>query len=38
MAGDREQAIAHYRAAAERTTSVPERNYLLGKAARLSAV
>ena len=35
MAGDREAAIAHYRAAAARTTSVPERNYLATKAARL---
>jgi RNA polymerase sigma factor (sigma-70 family) len=37
MAGDREAAIAHYRAAAGRTTSIPERNYLLTRAARLSA-
>ena len=36
MAGDRERAVAHYRAAAERTTSIPERNYLITKAARLS--
>jgi RNA polymerase sigma factor (sigma-70 family) len=35
-AGDQELAVAHYRAAAERTTSLPERNYLLTKAARLS--
>ena len=35
MAGDREAAIAHYRAAAERTTSIPERNYLITQAARL---
>jgi RNA polymerase sigma factor (sigma-70 family) len=35
MAGDHDGAIAHYRAAAERTTSVPERNYLLTRAARL---
>jgi RNA polymerase sigma factor (sigma-70 family) len=33
--GDREGAIAHYRAAAGRTTSIPERNYLLTQAARL---
>jgi RNA polymerase sigma factor (sigma-70 family) len=33
--GDAERAIAHYRAAAERTTSIPERNYLTMKAARL---
>ncbi len=36
-AGDHERAIAHYRTAAERTTSIPERNYLLTKAARLTA-
>jgi RNA polymerase sigma factor (sigma-70 family) len=35
MAGDREAAIARYRAAAGRTTSIPERNYLSTKAARL---
>jgi RNA polymerase sigma factor (sigma-70 family) len=35
-AGDHEGAIAHYRRAAERTTSVSERNYLLTHAARLS--
>jgi len=35
-AGDREGAIAHYRRAAERTTSMSERNYLLTHAARLS--
>jgi RNA polymerase sigma factor (sigma-70 family) len=33
--GDRARAIAHYRAAAERTTSIPERNYLLARASRL---
>jgi RNA polymerase sigma factor (sigma-70 family) len=37
MAGDRERAIAHYRAAAERTMSIPERDYLTTKAARLAA-
>jgi hypothetical protein len=37
MLGDGEQAIAHYRAAAERTASIPERNYLVTKAARLAA-
>ena len=37
MAGDRERALEHYRAAAERTTSIPERDYLTGKAARLAA-
>jgi RNA polymerase sigma factor (sigma-70 family) len=36
MSGDREEAIALYRRAAERTTSLPERNYLLGKAASMS--
>jgi RNA polymerase sigma factor (sigma-70 family) len=36
MLGDRTRAIAHYRAAAERTTSIPERNYLTTKAARLA--
>jgi RNA polymerase sigma factor (sigma-70 family) len=37
MSGDLERALAHYRAAAERTASIPERNYLLTKAARLAA-
>jgi RNA polymerase sigma factor (sigma-70 family) len=37
MSGNREDAIAQYRAAAERTTSTPERNYLITKAARLSS-
>jgi RNA polymerase sigma factor (sigma-70 family) len=36
LAGDRARAIVHYRTAADRTTSVPERNYLLTQAARLS--
>lgn len=35
-AGDREGALKHYRRAAERTTSLAERNYLLSHAARLS--
>ncbi len=35
-AGDPEGAVAHYRRAAERTASLPERNYLLTKAARLA--
>jgi len=35
MAGDHEAAIAHYRTAAGRTTSLPERNYLVTQAARL---
>ena len=36
-AGEPEHAIAHYRAAAERTASIPERDYLTMKAARLAA-
>lgn len=35
-AGDREGAIQHYRAAARKTSNLPERNYLLAQAARLS--
>jgi RNA polymerase sigma factor (sigma-70 family) len=35
MAGDHERAVVHYRAAAERTASIPERNYLITKAARI---
>jgi RNA polymerase sigma factor (sigma-70 family) len=35
MAGDHEAAIAHYRSAAGKTTSVPERNYLMAQAGRL---
>ncbi len=35
MAGDREAAITHFQTAASRTTSLPERNYLLTQAARL---
>jgi len=34
--GDREAAIQHYRMAARRTTSIPERNYLMTQAARLT--
>ncbi len=37
MAGDRPRAIAHYLAAAARTTSLPERSYLQTQAARLGA-
>jgi RNA polymerase sigma factor (sigma-70 family) len=37
MAGDPGAAIAHYQAAAAKTTSLPERNYLTTKAARLIA-
>ena len=36
MVGDHQAAIAHYRAAAARTASLPERNYLMTQAARLS--
>ena len=36
MAGDHQAAIAHYWIAAGRTTSLPERNYLMNQAARLS--
>jgi RNA polymerase sigma factor (sigma-70 family) len=36
MAGDGEAARAHYRLAARRTLSVPERRYLESRAARLS--
>ena len=34
--GDYESAIKHYRVAAARTTSIPERNYLMTQAARLA--
>jgi RNA polymerase sigma factor (sigma-70 family) len=34
--GDYEAAIGHYRLAATRTTSIPERNYLMTQAARLA--
>jgi len=37
MTGDHEAAIAHYRAAARRTSSIPERDYLTAQAARLAA-
>lgn len=36
-AGQRDLALVHYRRAAEGTASLPERNYLLGKAARVSS-
>ena len=36
MAGDDRAAVAHYRAAAGLTTSIPERNYLMTQAARLN--
>jgi len=35
MAGDNQAALAHYRAAASRTTSLPEQRYLTARAARL---
>jgi RNA polymerase sigma factor (sigma-70 family) len=37
MAGERDEAIAQYRAAARRATSVPERRYLVMRAARLAS-
>jgi len=37
MAGDVPAAVAHYRAAAGRTTSIPEQQYLTTQAARLQA-
>ena len=36
LAGDCTAAVAHYRAAAKKTASIPERNYLLTQAARLA--
>jgi predicted RNA polymerase sigma factor len=36
MAGDRQAAVEHYRAAAGRTTSLPEQHYLTLRAARLA--
>jgi len=37
LAGDRTAAIKHFRSAAGKTGSLPERNYLLAQAARLSS-
>jgi predicted RNA polymerase sigma factor len=37
LAGDRKLAVKHYRAAAAKTGSLAERNYLLTQAARLSS-
>jgi len=37
LVGDREIAIEQYRIAANKTGSLPERNYLLTQAARLSS-
>ena len=36
LAGQAESAVRHYRSAAAKTASLPERNYLLAQAARLS--
>jgi RNA polymerase sigma factor (sigma-70 family) len=36
MVGDRQAAVEHYRAAASRTTSLPEQQYLTLRAARLA--
>jgi RNA polymerase sigma factor (sigma-70 family) len=36
MAGDNDAAITHYRIAASRASSIPERNYLMMQAARLT--
>src|SRR5262249_41671702 len=35
LAGDRAGAIRYYRSAADKTASIPERNYLLTQAARM---
>jgi RNA polymerase sigma factor (sigma-70 family) len=37
MSGEPARALVHYRAAADRTASLPERHYLMAKAARLAA-
>jgi predicted RNA polymerase sigma factor len=37
LAGDTDAAVRHYRAAATRTTSLPEQRYLTARAARLSS-
>ena len=37
LAGDLQGAASHYRAAAAKTASLPERHYLLTQAARLSS-
>jgi len=36
-AGDPDKALQHYRTAAARTTSIPERDYLLARAARIGS-
>jgi predicted RNA polymerase sigma factor len=38
MAADYTVAISHYRAAAARTTSIPERNYLIAQAAPVMVI
>jgi RNA polymerase sigma factor (sigma-70 family) len=37
LAGDLDAAVRHYRAAAAKTANLPERNYLLSQASRLSS-
>ncbi|MGA7915314.1 MAG: sigma-70 family RNA polymerase sigma factor [Candidatus Acidiferrales bacterium] len=37
LAGDEKRAVSHYQAAAAKTGSLPEQNYLLAQAARLSS-
>jgi hypothetical protein len=37
MAGNSKAALVHYRAAAGKTGSLPERDYLLRQAARVSS-
>ncbi len=37
-AGELEAAVHHYRVAADRTTSTPERNYLMIRAAKLAGI
>jgi predicted RNA polymerase sigma factor len=37
LAGDHQAAIDHYRTAASRTASLPERDYLMTQAARLNS-
>jgi predicted RNA polymerase sigma factor len=36
LSGDHERAVVHYRKAADRTASIPERDYLITQAARLN--
>jgi predicted RNA polymerase sigma factor len=37
MAGDADAALMHYRAAASRTTSVPEQHYLAKQVSRITS-